>query len=78
MNAYPNPVEDILHLRLAYVGHTKLMIVNTAGQVIYKQSFEASATSQTLDLQVSDWPAGVYRAVLESDQARTYQSIVKK
>ncbi|MEL7339653.1 MAG: T9SS type A sorting domain-containing protein, partial [Bacteroidota bacterium] len=75
LQAYPNPVKDVLHIQMQYEGQAILKIVNNAGQVMLSRDLYDS--EQSLELPVADWPAGIYHVILDHDQGRTFEQIVK-
>ncbi len=77
LTAYPNPVKDVLRIRMSFHGAASLKIINNAAQVVYHQDLSANETGQDIRLAVSEWPAGFYQVILESDFAQTYKKIMK-
>ncbi|MEL6650994.1 MAG: T9SS type A sorting domain-containing protein [Bacteroidota bacterium] len=78
LEAYPNPAEDVLHIRMNYEGAARFKVISSTGQVIFARDFYSSEMVQALDLEVSDWPAGIYSVILDADRGRTFEQIVKK
>ncbi|GAB4330952.1 MAG: hypothetical protein Kow00127_23030 [Bacteroidales bacterium] len=62
LNVYPNPVQDQLHFRALAVleDMTSIDLLNSAGQVVKTIKADLSQQSNTLTLNVSDLPAGIY------------------
>lgn len=59
INVYPNPADDRLFIELPAVnGDEKLMIYNTAGQLVYEAYAEANVTK--MEVEVADWAKGIY------------------
>lgn len=58
---FPNPAAEQLNVRLqAAPGPLILAIVNTSGQVLWKQEYENSSGSLNEQINLGQWPAGAY------------------
>ena len=56
ITTYPNPVNDVLNIKMGDVDVSEIQIVNYLGQVIYQNSIEATAIS----LDVASFVTGIY------------------
>ena len=58
----PNPTASTLHLQLQYphAAQGKLLIENLAGQTLHTEDLNLSPTLQSWQVDVADWPSGVY------------------
>lgn len=69
---FPNPTTSTLHLQLQHAQATqgKLQIENLAGQILHAEALTLSPTLQSWQVDVADWPSGVYvvRLLAGSDQ----------
>lgn len=65
LKVFPNPSSDLVIIGLDQKSLTpaKLSIFNSAGQVMWEESGNA-----WFQIQVSQWPAGYYKAVIEKGQ----------
>ena len=80
LRAYPNPTAD-LALTEIYAPQNEdinLLIVNQLGQVIQQKNKALEMGYQTLYLDLSDFPSGVYTAILEGNQHRQEVRLVKR
>lgn len=59
---FPNPVSSTLHLQLQFPQSTqgKLLIENLAGQTLHTEALNLSPALQSWQVDVADWPSGVY------------------
>ena len=75
MVVYPNPVEDVLHLRHA-ITDFDLTIYNVHGTV--RRSFKSQSNSLSADL--SDLPAGVYFVKIQNPMGTAFmvEKIIRK
>ncbi|RMG76421.1 MAG: DUF11 domain-containing protein [Bacteroidetes bacterium] len=69
--AYPNPAQDHLNIRLEGIltGKVQIDLVNTQGQVIQSQKFDAESLNQTIEMNTSDLLNGVYFINVQDDQS---------
>ncbi|MCB0492863.1 MAG: hypothetical protein KDC93_10650 [Cyclobacteriaceae bacterium] len=58
--ASPNPVEDIIHIRVAGDFDNTIQIANAYGQAVMKVTLEASESGKYASAQLNDLPAGLY------------------
>lgn len=71
-SAYPNPVKDELTINLGSVkDNYNIEIVNSLGQTVYK----TTTSDQTLKVQLSDKPTGVYIVNIKGNKTGSNKSI---
>lgn len=58
----PNPARDYTRLRfeVSRAGTVDFVLVNSFGQVVTEQTFDAQVGENLIDLDLTEWPAGVY------------------
>lgn len=64
VHIYPNPVQDILTIKLEYLEGEQLLIYNAMGQLIQTQLL----TEEVTELSVRDLPSGVYWVKVYTDK----------
>jgi hypothetical protein len=67
VRVYPNPASEMVYVACSGVaadGPGELRLVDMQGRVWYSREMQWSAGSQTLSLEVSDVPSGVYQIQL--------------
>ncbi|NRA49334.1 MAG: T9SS type A sorting domain-containing protein [Phaeodactylibacter sp.] len=76
LSLFPNPATSTLHLQLQRAQSTQgqLQIENLSGQTLYTEALNLSPSLQSWQVDVADWPSGVYVVRL---QAGT-QQVVRK
>ena len=65
LNFYPNPTQDLLTLSQDFEG--RLTIVDIRGKVLLSRTTENSTRTS---IDVSEFPAGVYTAILQNEESR--------
>ena len=62
VNAYPNPVKDLLHVSFSSeIQQTySIQLVDMTGRVIFKESHTSSTNENQLELNVSGYSSGIY------------------
>ena len=70
---FPNPVGDVLHVKLPAQGSVSLQLVDTKGQVVYERN---AVTRHELSIDVSGYRSGVYVLVLRSGSKVVHRSVV--
>jgi len=61
LSVYLNPAKDLLQIQLSSLSTpANLTIQNLQGQPLYRKRIQLSPALQTHEIQVGDWPAGVY------------------
>ena len=77
VEAYPNPTNDKLHVRMEGInGHTTLQIVDAQGKVVLTHSTELDGTEDTWTFSVRDLSEGVYFLNVRSNSAVMTEKIV--
>ena len=72
---YPNPVKDILTIEgLNETGSNNISIVNMAGRVLLRASFEGS----TYNWNINQLPSGSYYLIVDSDKKITSLKFIKQ
>lgn len=69
---YPNPVADVLLLRLKDVMGEKVTVFNAYGQIVAERWIE----EQELIFEVEDWGAGVYLVRVETERGTVSKKLV--
>ena len=73
INFYPNPVVDILNIKLrTEINYIK--IINLVGQTIFQNTFN----TKSAQINTSDFPSGIYIVTLESEGKKETFKIIKK
>ncbi|MCP4442060.1 MAG: T9SS type A sorting domain-containing protein, partial [Aureispira sp.] len=78
MTVYPNPVQDIVNIRLEGIQETvNLQLINTAGQTIQQEVLEIQE-GQTIQLDMSRLTNGIYLLNLQlNDGTRLNERVIK-
>lgn len=76
---FPNPAADMTRISLEndWAGELNLRIVNALGQVVHTADFEKYGQIVVLELDTSDLPKGLYRALLSNGEAVAVGSFVR-
>lgn len=76
ISLFPNPTYDFINLNLINIDFpARMAVYNTQGQEIFSRQLALSSQLSTLEIDVRDWPAGVY---LLSIQAAGKTPVVRK
>jgi hypothetical protein len=77
---FPNPTTSTLHLQLKHAQSTqgKLLIENLAGQTLHTEALNLSPALQSWQVDVADWPSGVYVVRLLAGSEQVVRKFVKK
>ena len=69
LTVYPNPVSTNLTVSFhtAYKGHANLVIINVVGQQLVSQKIKITAAANTINLDMSNYVAGIYMLQLVDD-----------
>jgi hypothetical protein len=80
INLFPNPTTSTLHLQLQYSQATqgKLLIENLAGQTLYAEALKLRPALQSWQVDVADWPSGVYVVRLQAGAEQVVRKFVKE
>ncbi|GAB4092885.1 kelch repeat-containing protein [Flaviaesturariibacter terrae] len=73
---YPNPVRDVLHVRMTATGYNTITLFDATGRKVYEEGVFVN-TPFTQQVNVSRWASGAYLLVLENAQARFGVKLVK-
>ena len=78
VNVYPNPFSDqvTLDFELSQGSSVQLRVLTLQGQVLHEESKPLSAGVHSLEVQSSDWPAGIYLYQLISEEAQATGKIL--
>lgn len=71
VHIYPNPVTDVLTIRLEYVEGEKVEVYNAMGQLVQTQTMKAMAT----EVAVDELPSGVYWVKVYTDKGAASERI---
>ena len=73
VNAYPNPVMDALNIRVnTKVGN--ITVYSTNGMVMYEEEI----SSETIQINSSDWTPGIYIIVVDYNSGREVLKVLKR
>lgn len=80
LNLFPNPTTSTLHLQLQYSQATqgKLLIENLAGQTLHAEALKLRPALQSWQVDVADWPSGVYVVRLQAGAEQVVRKFVKE
>lgn len=70
---YPNPVNNIVQLRLPYESNGTIMFYNVLGEKVLHTDFSSSTTT----INISELKSGIYLAKIETKNQSTVKKIVK-
>ncbi|MFI3264734.1 MAG: subtilase family N-terminal domain-containing protein [Rikenellaceae bacterium] len=76
VDLYPNPVTDVLNVRMGDYYSTQIKIYNTLGGLVFSESVEVSPFDPP-QLDLSDLSAGSYTLTLSYDNKELTRNIVK-
>lgn len=73
ISAYPNPVNDIIHITLANYDESDISLFNAVGEKMYE-----GKTNSYIEIQTSDFPSGTYFLHIKSrNDIRTQKIIIQ-
>ena len=75
LNVYPNPATETVSVVVDNQAAADLKIVNSLGQVIYQDVVEATGL-QVMNVNVSDFQAGIYHVIVSSDKQVSSQKLI--
>ena len=77
---FPNPVTSTLQLQLRHTQSTqgKLQIENLSGQTLHTEALNLSPALQSWQVDVADWPRGVYVVRLLAGSEQVVRKFVKE
>lgn len=73
VNIYPNPVKDFINIHLGNFENSSIEIINITGQVTYRKELNEKISQ----IDVSDYPEGVYFIRITGEDFTTTKKIVK-
>jgi len=74
---FPNPATELLRIQLPSLSTPGgLTIQNLQGQALYRKRIQLSPALQTHEIQVADWPAGVYVLRVQSGERQWVRKFV--
>jgi hypothetical protein len=77
LNVFPNPTTNHLHIQLPSLSvPADLTIQTLQGQILYRESLQLNPALQTHEIQVADWPAGVYVLRVQSGERQWVRKFV--
>ncbi|MEL6844507.1 MAG: DUF4397 domain-containing protein, partial [Bacteroidota bacterium] len=78
LQAYPNPVSDLLQIRteLSRPADLQLQIFDATGRVVYQRSAKQAQGLQEWDIEVADLATGVHTVIMRSGDVQAMQKIV--
>jgi hypothetical protein len=76
LEIHPNPSEDVLNIKTAFVGKGSAEIMNTLGQVVIKENLSFSGNS--IEFNIASLARGVYILSLDDGKERRIARFVKK
>jgi len=74
LNVYPNPVSDLLQINVGSLLITEYRLLSTDGRVL----FESLAGSSVVQLDFSEYLAGMYFVSVETNEGNITQKVLKK
>ena len=75
LSIFPNPAEDMLHLKLPAQSPVSLQLTDVNGQVVYERK---AVTGDKLSIDVSGYNSGVYVLVLQTRDGRGSKVVKQK
>jgi len=80
VSIYPNPVKDIVNVKVsnAVLGELQIRIIDMAGATIIDKTVQKSSFDAEYKLDLSEYKAGAYLIVINSDKGRTVKRIIKE
>jgi|GEM_PF-3880526 len=75
----PNPANDLVTLEInALESHTTaLQVINLTGQAVYKEQITLQKGIQTHQIELQDWPNGIYFIVLQSGNGIISKKLIR-
>lgn len=78
LNLYPNPVIDVMNIRVGKdVAEMSLKLVSALGSIVYEDGFKNVSPFSAVSVDLSDLTSGSYTAVVTMDGEEYKQTIVK-
>ena len=78
LTLFPNPTTSTLHLQLQHAQSTQgqLQIENLAGQTLHTEALDLGPALQSWQVDVADWPSGVYVVRLRAGAEQVVRKFV--
>ena len=78
LTLFPNPAYSTLNIQLqqSHATQGKLQIENLAGQILHAEALTLSPTLQSWQVDVADWPSGVYVVRLQTGSEQVVRRFV--
>lgn len=73
---WPNPTTDFVSVDVTDFNNGTLIARNSLGQIIYSEPF--NQRSGRMEIEVSNWPAGLYSVELNDEKRRTVGRLIKQ
>jgi hypothetical protein len=80
MAAYPNPVKDILDIRVNAIqaANVQMTVYDMVGNVISTQNVQVNIGENNMTQNVSSYASGVYMIVMQTGSSRATSRFVKE
>ncbi len=78
VDLFPNPVEDILHIRVNAGITTEVMIqvLDLSGKLVYTKSYDTGAEGLQIEIPSQNWHSGLYLVnILNAGEKKTYKVV---
>ncbi|GHT88547.1 hypothetical protein FACS189474_3990 [Bacteroidia bacterium] len=77
---YPNPVHETATIRFntSFLAPIQLEVYDTQGALVKKKTYNPAKQSNTIQLDVNDWPTGLYFIRLTRDKDTQVGKLIKK
>lgn len=76
VDLYPNPVSDVLHIRLGEEAPAKIAIYAVSGAKVYEAS-QTTSPFQPVQVDVTSWESGTYTVIIDRNGTTLREHIVK-
>lgn len=73
---YPNPANDNLTISLAG-NYSSIEIYDSFGRIMTSRQVNVTTSQQVVDVDISEYPSGLYFVIVKGDGERYYERIVK-
>lgn len=76
VNIFPNPANDNITISLAG-SYNSIEIYDSFGRKVMSRQVEETTSQQVIDVDISNYPSGLYLVIVKNDNERYYKRIVK-
>ena len=78
VSLFPNPANSTLNIQLQYTQSTQgqLQIENLSGQTLHTEALNLNPALQSWQVDVADWPSGVYMVRLQAGAEQVVRRFV--